>query len=405
LSTAVPNLPFPTVALVQTIEKLFMPSLSATSTSSADAFPVTVQVALGERSYPIYIGRDFAASLPKWLRECCGNSRHAVVISDAKIGRFADRYCDALLRSEYRVTKLTVPSGEGSKSLAEASRLWDAMLAEHTDRGSMVIAIGGGVVGDLAGFVAATFTRGLPLVQIPTTLLSHVDSSVGGKTGVNLPQAKNMVGAFWQPSVVVIDTDSLESLPQREFVSGLAEVLKYGVILIPELLDYLEQNASAVLSKDPAAIAHIVAESCRAKALVVQQDERETTGLRAILNYGHTFAHALESVVGYGQLLHGEAVAIGMHMAACLAHQLGRVSLSFVERQRQLLKALQLPTQFTCAPPEKLWLAMQHDKKVEHGRLRFVLPTRFGHVEMVPGITQEQTLKAIAVANKITESP
>jgi 3-dehydroquinate synthase len=260
-------------------------------------------------------------------------------------------------------------------------------------------------VGDLAGFVAASFTRGLPLVQVPTTLLSHVDSSVGGKTGVNLPKAKNMVGAFWQPSMVVIDTDSLNTLPQREYVSGLAEVLKYGVILIPQLLEYLEQNVPAVLRKDALVVSHLVAESCKAKALVVQQDERETTGLRAILNYGHTFAHALESVVGYGRLLHGEAVSIGMHMAACLAYQLKRVPMSFVERQSKLLLALQLPTQFTEAEPDRLWAAMQHDKKVEHGQLRFVLPTRFGHVELVPGISKQQALDAITLANQITDSP
>lgn len=365
----------------------------------------TVPVSLAERSYPIYIGQDLSSVFPKWLSERCPKSRHAVVIHDVNVSSFAERYCKALLQAEYRISKLNIPSGEASKSLTEAARLWEAMLDEHTDRGSVVIAIGGGVVGDLAGFVAASFTRGLPLVQIPTTLLSHVDSSVGGKTGVNLPKAKNMVGAFWQPSMVAIDTDSLNTLPQREFVSGLAEVLKYGVILIPELLDYLELNVDSVLRKEPAAISHLVAESCKAKAMVVQQDERETTGLRAILNYGHTFAHALESVVGYGQLLHGEAVSIGMHMAACLAFQMKRVPWSFVERQRKLLIALRLPTQFTDAEPDKLWAAMQHDKKVEHGQLRFILPTRFGHVELVPGVTKLQALDAITIANQTTDSP
>ena len=304
-------------------------AIPSTSASTAREELHTVNVSLAERSYPIYIGRDLSASLTTWLQSCCAKSRHAVVIADENIADFANQYMAALKQAGYRITSLTVPSGEGSKSLAQASRLWDAMLDEHTDRGSMVIAIGGGVVGDLAGFVAASFTRGIPLVQIPTTLLSHVDSSVGGKTAINLPKAKNMVGAFWQPSLVVIDTVSLDTLPSREFISGLAEVLKYGVILLPELLDYLEQNTAQVLAKSPESIAHLVAESCKAKASVVENDERETTGLRAILNYGHTFAHAIESVAGYGQLLHGEAVAIGMHMAACLAHQLGRVPASF----------------------------------------------------------------------------
>ncbi len=363
---------------------------------------IAVTVALAERSYPIYIGRGMSDSLATWLQARCPKSRHAVVITDEKITGFADRFCGALEQSQYRVTQLRVPSGEASKSLNEASRLWDAMLDEHTDRGSMVIAIGGGVVGDLAGFVAASFARGLPLVQIPTTLLSHVDSSVGGKTAVNLPKAKNMIGAFWQPSLVVIDTASLDTLPRREFLSGFAEVLKYGVILLPNLLDYLEQNIDAALAKDPVVLAHLIAESCKAKAMVVEQDERETTGLRAILNYGHTFAHALESIVGYGQLLHGEAVAIGMHMAACLAFQMERVPRSFVERQFKLLQAIQLPVQFANAEPELLWGAMQHDKKVEHGQLRFVLPRCFGHVELVPGVTKQQTIAAISFANAFT---
>ena len=377
-------------------------AIPSTSASTAREELHTVNVSLAERSYPIYIGRDLSASLTTWLQSCCAKSRHAVVIADENIPDFANQYMVALTQAGYRITSLTVPSGEGSKSLAQASRLWDAMLDEHTDRGSMVIAIGGGVVGDLAGFVAASFTRGIPLVQIPTTLLSHVDSSVGGKTAINLPKAKNMVGAFWQPSLVVIDTASLDTLPPREFISGLAEVLKYGVILLPELLDYLEQNTAQVLAKSPESIAHLVAESCKAKASVVENDERETTGLRAILNYGHTFAHALESVVGYGQLLHGEAVAIGMHMAACLAHQLGRVPLSFVERQYNLLNALQLPVKFADADADQLWAAMQHDKKVEHGQLRFILPRRFGSVELVPGITKQQTVAAIEFANRFT---
>lgn len=383
-----------------------LPTSSTQSTAGAIQSPAherlirTVNVALGDRSYPIHLGTDLCSDLPKWLNERCRTSRHAVVIYDQNVQQISNRYCEQLSQSGFRLTNLSVPSGEATKSIAEATRLWDAMLTDRTDRGSMVVAVGGGVVGDLAGFVAASFARGLPLVQIPTTLLSQVDSSVGGKTGVNLPRAKNMVGAFWQPSLVVIDIASLASLPQREFVSGLAEVVKYGVILIPELLDFLEQNVAQILGKDPTVLAHIVARSCEAKAQVVQQDERETTGLRAILNYGHTFAHALESVAGYGRLLHGEAVSIGMHMAASLAQLLDRVPSSFVVRQQALLNTLQLPTQFTDASPELLWTAMQHDKKVEHGQLRFILPARFGQVELVPGITKQQALSAMAAANK-----
>jgi 3-dehydroquinate synthase len=355
----------------------------------------TVHVELSERSYPIFIGSALSPRLIQWIGERLPKCRHAVVIADAQVKAFATGYTSQLADAGMRLTHLTIPSGESSKSIEQATRLWEAMLDGRTDRGSVVIAIGGGVVGDLAGFVAATFARGLPLIQIPTTLLSHVDSSVGGKTGVNLPHAKNMVGAFWQPHSVWVDLLSLTTLPQREFISGLAEVVKYGVILLPDLLDFMERQTSEILCQEVTAISHLVAHSCRAKAQVVQQDERETTGLRAILNYGHTFAHALESVLGYGQLLHGEAVSIGMHMAACLAELLGRVDRQFVQRQHALLTALQLPTRNPQAAVSELWAAMQHDKKVEHGTLRFILPSRFGHVELVAGISQAQVFEAI----------
>ena len=356
---------------------------------------VTVPVELAERSYNIHIGESLAANLPLWLEQCLPKCRHAVIVVDANIAHISADITNALSEANFRLTHIVVPSGEGSKSLGLLERIWESMLGDHTDRGSSVVAVGGGVVGDLAGFAAASFARGLPLIQVPTTLLSQVDSSVGGKTGINLPGAKNIVGAFWQPSLVVIDTPSLKSLPRREFVSGLAEVVKYGMILLPELFEYLELNASAILAQEPAPIAHIVAQSCLAKADVVKQDERETTGLRAILNYGHTFAHALETTSGYGTLLHGEAVAIGMHMAASLAAQLGRIDVGLVARQQRLLNLLELPTNFAAANPDALWQAMQHDKKVEHGKLRFILPDRMGHVELVSGITHEQAIAAM----------
>jgi 3-dehydroquinate synthase len=239
----------------------------------------------------------------------------------------------------------------------------------------------------------------LPLIQIPTTLLSQVDSSVGGKTGINLPAAKNMVGAFWQPSLVVIDTETLTSLPKRELVSGLAEVVKYGIILKPELFAYLEHNVQSILHMDAGAITHIVAESCQAKADVVSQDERETTGLRAILNYGHTFGHALEAASGYGTFLHGEAVAVGMHLAALTAQRMRRVDEAFVVRQRTLLENLQLPVHFKGLEPQRLWELMQHDKKVQHGALRFILPDRLGHVELVSDVPRELVLEVLVKAS------
>jgi len=369
--------------------------------SPSPAAPIAIQVELAERTYPIYIGQQLTAAVPGWMQAGLPQCQHAVLIYDKHLEELASSLQRALSAARFRCSLLSVPSGEASKSVEMAAGLWQSLVNENTDRGSCVVAVGGGVVGDLAGFVAATFARGLPLIQVPTTLLSQVDSSVGGKTGINLPNVKNIVGAFWQPTLVAIDTHSLESLPRREFVSGLAEVVKYGVILLPQLFEYLEQHAAEILRKESSAIGHVVAESCKAKAGVVQQDERETTGLRAILNYGHTFAHALESASGYGTLLHGEAVAIGMHMAALLAQQLGRVDQHFVQRQRILLERFELPTRFE-ADPSELWKIMQHDKKVEHGTLRFILPTRLGQVERVAGVTERQVVAAISAANATT---
>ncbi len=242
----------------------------------------------------------------------------------------------------------------------------------------------GGVVGDLAGFAAASYARGLRLVQIPTTLLAQVDSSVGGKTGINLPRGKNMVGAFWQPSLVVIDSDVLNTLPERMYVSGIAEIIKYGVIEDANFFGWLETHAEELVQRDPEAVRYAVARSCQIKADVVADDERETTGRRAILNYGHTFAHAIEATAGYGAFLHGEAVAIGMTMAARLACSLGMVDQKFVDRQTALIKACGLPTEWSAAEPEAMIAAMRTDKKVAHATLRFILPDRIGHVTLLP---------------------
>ncbi|MCC6509239.1 MAG: 3-dehydroquinate synthase [Pirellulaceae bacterium] len=357
---------------------------------------ISVHVPLAERSYDIQIGQGIVSALPEWLPDVLGRCNHIVIVADQRLETpLAQTLLESLSAAGYRTGLVTVPSGEASKSIAQADRLWQALLDQRSDRGSAIIALGGGVVGDLAGFVAATFTRGIPLIQIPTTLLSQVDSSVGGKTGINLPNAKNMVGCFWQPSLVVIDTETLSTLPARELASGLAEVVKYGVILKPDLFAYLEEHTPAILSKDPGAITHIVAESCRAKADVVSQDERETTGLRAILNYGHTFAHALEADGGYGKYLHGEAVAIGMHLAATCALRLGRIDATLVSRQRALLERLHLPITFTGHQPEQLWTLMQHDKKVQHGTLRFILPDRLGHVELVTGVDRQLVMDVL----------
>jgi 3-dehydroquinate synthase len=243
--------------------------------------------------------------------------------------------------------------------------------------------------------VAATFGRGLRFVQVPTTLLAQVDSSVGGKVGINLPGGKNLVGAFWQPRGVVIDVAVLDSLPDREYKAGLAEVVKYGVIQDADFFAYLEDHVGPVNRRDPAVLTHIIKRCCRLKADVVEQDEREETGLRSILNYGHTFCHAFEAGTDYKELLHGEGVAMGMMCAARLAAGLGRIDAAFVERQRTLLAAFGLPLDVPDVDHDELIELMYRDKKVEHGKLRFVLPTRLGHVELVGDVGAEDIVAAL----------
>ncbi|HEX6960507.1 MAG TPA: 3-dehydroquinate synthase [Lacipirellula sp.] len=357
----------------------------------------TVRVSLAERSYDIEIGSGNLAALPDFLRRRTG-SEHALIVTDSTVEQlYADAVGDALVGDGWEVNLLVAEPGEPSKSTEVADDLWNAMLAEGADRQSIVVAIGGGVIGDLAGFVAATFARGLEFFQVPTTLLAQVDSSVGGKVGVNLPGAKNMVGAFWQPRGVLIDVGVVDSLPDREYRAGLAEVVKYGVILDAEFFAYLETNVDAINRKDPNVLTHIVQRSCRLKADVVEQDEREITGLRAVLNYGHTFGHAFEALGEYEELLHGEAIAAGMRCAIRLAQRLGRVDEAVVERHNALLEALELTTKPPEADGEELLRLMYRDKKVASGRLRFILPDRIGHVELVDNVREEDVLASLEV--------
>ncbi|MEQ1824639.1 MAG: 3-dehydroquinate synthase [Pirellula sp.] len=347
-----------------------------------------VQVQLAERSYSVWIGTNsLNQMIETWVGQLPGWS-HAVVIADENVvGLVAEKVRVQLEHHKKRVTLLTVKSGEESKSIVNLASLWEQMLACRTDRKSVVIAVGGGVVGDLAGYAAASYMRGLRFVQVPTTLLAMVDSSVGGKTGINLPAAKNMIGAFWQPHAVWIDTQSLVSLPDREYRSGLAEVVKYGVILDDVFFDYLDANAQTILQRTPDHVQHLVRRSCELKAQVVSQDERETTGLRAILNYGHTFGHAIEAKTAYGRYLHGEAISIGMTMAGRLAVRLGLWNDDGLNRQTALLKRFGLPVDFRGIEGNDLIEAMQMDKKTEHGKLNFILPTRIGHVQSVSGVS------------------
>ncbi len=355
----------------------------------------TVRVALAERSYDIQIGSGNLSGLSAFLRHR-SSSGHAVLVTDTTVdGLYADQLGDELAEQQWEVQVLVVEAGEQSKAIEVATELWETMLAEGTDRQSLVLAVGGGVVGDLAGFVAATFARGLEFFQVPTTLLAQVDSSVGGKVGINLPGAKNMVGAFWQPQGVLIDVDVLQTLPAREYRAGLAEVVKYGVILDADFFAYLEDHRDAIQAQDPTALRYVVERCCRLKADVVAADERETTGLRAVLNYGHTFAHALEAAGNYGALLHGEAVAMGMMCAARLAARLGRMDQALVDRQQALLEAWQLPLTLPDYPGEELVNLMYRDKKVAAGQLRFVLPDRLGHVEVVGDVRVDDVLAAL----------
>jgi 3-dehydroquinate synthase len=356
----------------------------------------TVRVHLGPRAYDIAVASD-SAGFGSFARRCLPHSSAALVVGDTNVERHVQAAREQLAAAGLRVETSLVPAGEPSKNLFSAAFLYDKLADMTADRRTPVVAVGGGVVGDLAGFVAATYNRGLPLLMVPTTLLAMVDSSVGGKTGVNHPKGKNLIGAFHQPAGVWIDGATLGTLPDREYRSGLAEVVKYGVILDPELFAFLEANTAAVLAKEPTAVRHMVGRSCRLKADVVEQDEREETGLRAILNYGHTFAHAFEAVGGYGSWLHGEAVAAGMVCAWKLAERLKRVGPELGERQAKLLTAFGLPTAVKPEwPVESLLDAMRRDKKNVGGRMRFVLPEAGGGVELVGDVPEADVRAVIA---------
>lgn len=342
----------------------------------------TVRVQLGSRSYDILVTGNALPRVGAFAR-ARSKGTNALIITDANAKVHADALHQSLQDAGLCTWIATRSPGEATKSLADASSLFDILMEISADRRTLIVAVGGGVIGDLAGFVAATFARGIPLLMVPTTLLAMVDSSVGGKVGVNHPRAKNMIGAFHQPIGVFIDVATLNTLPEREFRSGLAEVVKYGVILDADFFQYLEQNTDTILRRDPDAIQKVVLRSCELKARIVEQDEREETDIRAKLNYGHTFAHAFETAGGYGAWLHGEAVAAGMVCASRLAERRGLIAKDVTERQVRLLQAFSLPT-----APLKEWAidnmirTMYRDKKAVAGRMRFILPTKLGEVAL-----------------------
>jgi len=357
--------------------------------------PVTIRVELSERSYDIRIGSGILEGAGAFVSERL-KGKHAVVITDENVrSPHADKVAASLMAAGIRADTLVVPAGEETKSAQQAAALWNRLLELGADRKTFVVAVGGGVVGDLAGFVAATYARGIPFIQVPTTLMAQVDSSVGGKVGINLPLAKNLVGAFWQPAGVLIDLAALATLPVREYRSGLAEVVKYGVILDEEFFKYLETHVPEIAARESATLVHLIRRSCELKAQVVSADEHETKGLRAILNYGHTFCHAIETVSGYGHFLHGEAVAMGMNCAARLAEMTGRINSELTVRQERLLAALGLPTVVKGLDIDALLGAMLRDKKAEQGQLRFVLPARLGRVELIGNIDLSLVRRAL----------
>ena len=342
----------------------------------------TVSVGLESNGYDIYIGPNQLERLGDLYKNQIGK-RHAIVITDNNVAEhYLSEVLDTLRPVANRVDNLVVEAGEKSKSIQQCDDLWQKMMELKADRSSVVVALGGGVVGDLAGFVAAGFMRGIPFIQIPTSLMAQVDSSVGGKTGVNLPQGKNLVGAFHQPEFVLIQTTTLETLDDANFCAGMAEVTKYGMIMDTDFFEFLESNADKIVNRDEGVLRQMIATCCRCKARVVEEDERETTGRRAILNYGHTFGHAVESVFGYGSYLHGEAVAIGMRCAARLAETQGLISEEVVGRQNRLLDRVGLTHKLGAEKHDQILTAMKNDKKSAGGAPQLILPDRLGNVNL-----------------------
>ncbi|HLI28471.1 MAG TPA: 3-dehydroquinate synthase [Chloroflexota bacterium] len=347
------------------------------------------------RTYPVVVGPGVLADLPALLAEVGLRGRLWLVADAAVATRYAPRVVAGLRAAGYPVAVQTVPSGEESKSLAQAAALYDWLLAERVERGDALLALGGGVVGDLVGFVAATILRGIAFVPLPTTVLAQVDASIGGKVAVNHSRGKNLIGAFHQPRLVVADTATLASLPPRERAAGWAEVIKCGMILDAELFALLEHEAEALLGLAPAPTAAAIGRAMALKAAVVGEDERES-GRRAILNYGHTIGHALEAATHYARYLHGEAVAIGMVGAASIAVELGVLPSEVAERQLRLLTRFGLPTRASGVDVAAVRQAMALDKKAAAGRLTWILPTALGQVTLCREVPEEAVERALA---------
>ena len=342
---------------------------------------VLLRVELGSRSYPIHIGAGLIDD-PELFAPHTRAGRAAIITNETVAPLVAGRVEATLARTGAKSLTIVLPDGEAFKTWESLNRIFDDLLAARADRRTLLVAVGGGVIGDLAGFAAATFQRGVDYLQVPTTLLAQVDSSVGGKNAVNHPLGKNMIGTFHQPRSVIADTDTLATLPTRELSAGLAEVVKYGVIRDAEFLAWIESHAGALWNRDPDAIAYAIRRSCEIKAQIVTQDERES-GARALLNFGHTFGHAIESALGYGSWLHGEAVAAGMVLAARFSARQGRIEPQAAERLVALLGQFHLPVAPPRIAPERWIELMGRDKKNEGGRITLILLEALGRATIV----------------------
>ena len=356
----------------------------------------TVKVPLADRSYPIRIGAGLLAG----IGEQCARlqlGKRCAVISDVNVAKhYRKKTLDSLKGQGFDPLFISLPAGEKSKTLKNVQACYSQLAQHRLERGSFIVALGGGVVGDLGGLCAATYLRGIDFVQAPTTLLAQVDSSVGGKVGVNLPAGKNLVGAFYQPKMVLCDLDVLKSLPSREFCSGMAEVIKYGIIYDAQFFKRLERDLPSILRQDPKAMASLVARCCQIKAEVVGHDEKET-GLRAILNFGHTIGHGLEAISKYGRYLHGEAISIGQVAAAKISHAVSGLPATQVTRMKALFSQAGLPTEvkLTTAQTRSLFAAMKLDKKVNNGEVQFVLANKIGQVTAGQKVPEKVIRKAL----------
>lgn len=353
---------------------------------------ITLKVELGVRAYPVIIGQKLLSDSNQLLSYVL--DKHVAIVTNNIIASFYLESISTLLKSvNKQVTIIVIPDGEEEKNWTNLMKIFDALLINKCDRKTTLIALGGGVIGDLTGFAAASYMRGIPFVQIPTTLLAQVDSSIGGKTGINHPLGKNMIGTFYQPKVVIADIMTLKTLPAREFSAGLAEVIKYGIIIDVSFFNWIELNIKALIAKDNSALTYIIHRSCKIKADIVCQDEYET-GLRAILNFGHTFGHAIESGLGYGQWLHGEAVGCGMVMAANLSYFLGYIDLATKNRITTLIKAVNLPIVAPNFRTQRWLELMEIDKKNQGGNIKFILLKSLGQ-SFVTHVTQAILLKTL----------